>query len=552
MLKNNLRYIFLLLLLITIGCAKRGTITGGLKDTIAPVLKMSFPKNFSTNFKGDEIKLVFDENIILKNLNKQLIISPPMKQEPLILPTTASKFITIKIKDTLQPNTTYSFNFGQSISDNNEGNPFNQFKYVFSTGDYIDSLSLNGKVRDAYDKEAEPFVSVMLYEINDTFKDSIVYTENPRYITNTLDSLKTFKLENLKAGKYLLVAMKDYNSNNKFNPKTDKIGFNKQYITIPNDTVYQLELFKEVLPFKAFKPAQASGNRLLMGYEGKVNSINERPKIILKNKNEILPSIVTRFPKKDSLQIWHKPLKTDSLALTVNRDKYEENFILKIKEQKKDTLSITTVQNGVLNFRERLTFETTTPLVKFDNSKITITNKAGTSVPFTSEYDEFNQKLYLDFKKEPSEEYAFTIQPGALTDFFEKSNDTLSYKVTTKTTAEYGNLSVSLQNVKLFPVIVELTNQKGEVLATEYSDKNTTIDFNLIEPALYSLRAIYDANKNKEWDSGNYLEKRQAEEVIYFSKEIDVRANWDVNQAFDLSIPYTPEPKKKVEKKQGF
>ncbi|MEY4935210.1 MAG: hypothetical protein RIS64_1569, partial [Bacteroidota bacterium] len=83
----------------------------------------------------------YSENIKLKNLNKQLIISPPMKNEPLILPTTASKFITIRIKDTLQPNTTYSFNFGQSIADNNEGNPFNQFKYVFSTGDYIDSLS---------------------------------------------------------------------------------------------------------------------------------------------------------------------------------------------------------------------------------------------------------------------------------------------------------------------------------------------------------------------------------------------------------------------------
>lgn len=549
MLKNNLRYISLLLLLVTIGCAKRGNITGGLKDTIAPVLKMSFPKNFSTNFKGDEIKLVFDENIKLKNLNKQLIISPPMKQEPLILPTTASKFITIKIKDTLQPNTTYSFNFGQSISDNNEGNPFNQFKYVFSTGDHIDSLSLSGKVKDAYDKEVESFVSVMLYEINDTFKDSIVYTDNPRYISNTLDSLKTFKLENLKAGKYLLVAMKDYNSNNKFNPKKDKIGFSRQYITIPNDTVYELELFKEVAPFKGYKPTQASGNRLIMGYEGKVNSVNERPKIILKNKNEILPSIVTRFPKKDSLQIWYKPLKSDSLALSVTKDKYQQDYTLKIKDQKKDTLSITMVQNSVLNFRDRLTFETTTPLVKFDNSKIKIVNKAGTTVPFTSEYDEFNQRLYLDFKKEPSEEYAFTIQPGALIDFFEKSNDTLTYKIAIKTAAEYGNLSVSLQNVKQFPVIVELTNQKGEVLASEYSEKNTTIDFNLIEPSLYSLRAIYDGNKNKEWDSGNYLEKRQAEEVIYFSKEIDVRANWDVNQIFDLSIPYSPEPKKKIDKK---
>jgi hypothetical protein len=170
-------------------------------------------------------------------------------------------------------------------------------------------------------------------------------------------------------------------------------------------------------------------------------------------------------------------------------------------------------------------------------------------VSFTSEYDELNQKLYFDFTKEPSEEYGFTIQAGALTDFFEKSNDTLTYKVTTKTTAEYGNLSVSLQNVKQLPIIVELTNEKGAVLATEYSDKNTTINFNLIEPALYYLRAIYDVNKNKEWDSGNYLEKRQAEEVIYFSKEIDVRANWDVNQIFDLSIPYSPEPKKKAEKK---
>ena len=550
MLKNNLKYIPLFLLLLMIGCAKRGSITGGLKDTIAPVLKMSFPKNFNTNFKGDEIKLVFDENIKLKNLNKQLIISPPMKNEPLILPTTASKFITIKIKDTLQPNTTYSFNFGQSIADNNEGNPFNQFKYVFSTGDYIDSLSIGGTVKDAYEKDVESFVSVMLYEVNDTFKDSIVYKENPRYVTNTLDSLKTFRLENLKAGKYLLVAMKDYNSNNKFNPKKDKIGFHKQFISIPKDTVYNLALFREVPTFKAYKPIQASGNRLVMGYEGKVNQANSRPKIILKNKNEILPTIVTQLPKKDSLQIWYKPIKADSLALAVAKEKYNVNFSFKIKDQKKDTLNITALQNGVLNFRDRFTLETATPLTSFDNSKIKLVNKGNVSVPFTTEYDEFNQKLHFDFEKEPSEKYTISILPGALTDFFEKSNDSLTYKVTTKSTAEYGNLIVSLQNVKQFPVIVQLTNAKGDVIATEYSESNTKVEFNLLEPAVFSLRAIYDTNKNKEWDSGNYLEKRQAEEVIYFSKEIDVRANWDVNQVFDLSLPYIPEPKKKTDKKQ--
>lgn len=549
MLKNNLKYTFFLLLLITVGCAKRGSITGGLKDTIAPVLKGSFPENFSKNFKGNEIKLVFDENIKLKNLNKQLIISPPMKYEPSILPTTPSKTITIKIKDTLQPNTTYSFNFGQSIADNNEGNPLNQFKYVFSTGDYIDSLSLGGTVKSAYDKEVESFVSVMLYDVNDTFKDSVVYNDNPRYVTNTLDSLKTFRFENLKAGKYLLVAMKDYNSNNKYNPKTDKIGFSKEFITIPNDTLYELELFKEALPFKTFKPTQASGNRLFLGYEGVVNSAAARPKLILKNNTEVLSNIITKFPKKDSLQIWYKPIKVDSLTLAVAKDKYETNFTFKIKDQKKDTMSISAIQTGNLKLRERFTLESSTPLIRIENSKINLINNAKTAVPFTTEYDEFNQKLYFDFKKEPSENYTFEILPGALTDFFEKSNDTLTYKLNTGNTSDYGNLTVVLENIKQFPVIIELTNIKGDVLATEYTEKNTTVEFNLIEPALYTLRAIYDTNKNKEWDSGNFLEKRQAEEVIYFSKEIDVRANWDVNQVFDLSIPYIPEPKKKTDKK---
>ncbi len=549
MLKNNLKYTFFLLLFIVVGCAKRGSITGGLKDTIAPVLKVSFPENFNTNFKGNEIKLVFDENIKLKNLTKQLIISPPMKYEPSVLPATPSKTISIKIKDTLKPNTTYSFNFGQSIADNNEGNPFNQFKYVFSTGDYIDSLSLGGTIKNAYDKEVESFVSVMLYEVNDAFKDSVVFNETPRYVTNTLDSLKTFRLENLKAGKYLLVAMKDYNSNNKYNPKTDKIGFSKDFITIPNDTVYELELFKEILPLKTFKPSQASGNRLILGYEGKVNSVNDRPKIILKNNNDILSVITTKFPKKDSLQIWYKPIKADSLKLAVAKDKYEANFSFKIKDQKKDTLNITSVQSGTLNFRDKFTLESSTPLTHFDNSKIKLINKDSISVAFTTEYDEFNQKLFFDFKKEPSEKYTLTILPGALTDFFEKSNDTLSYQMNTRSHSEMANLRVLLQNVKYFPIIVELTNSKGDVIASEYSENSTTVDFNLLEPSLFSLRVIYDTNKNKEWDTGNYLEKRQAEEVIYSSKEINLHANFDWEEAFDLSLPYSPEPKKKVVKK---
>ena len=533
------------------GCAKRGSITGGLKDTLAPVLVSSTPKNLSTDFKGNEITLYFDEYVKLKNINKQLIISPPMKYEPLITPTNVSKFIKIQIKDTLHPNTTYSFNFGQSITDNNEGNALNQFKYIFSTGSYIDSLTLNGKIKDAYEKNVDNFVSVMLYEVNDKFKDSMIYKENPRYITNTLDSMRTFKFENLKAGKYLMIALKDKGSNNKYNPKDDKIGFLKNYITVPSDTVYELELFKETLPLKTFKPIQASGNRLLLPYEGKQNFKNSLPKIVLKNNNEILETIVTQFPKKDSLQIWYKPLKSDSLSLEVNKDNYSKKFTFRVKDQKKDTLNIKAVQNGVINFRDRFTLDTETPLVKFDKSKIRLVNKDSAAVEYTTEYDGFDQKLYVDFKKEPSEKYNITFFPGALTDFYEKTNDTLSYKLTTKELADYGNLVLNLKNVKRFPIIIELTNKKGDqVLASAYSEEKTTIEFNLVQPESFTIRVIYDDNKNKLYDTGSFLNKTYAEEVFYYQEEYDVRANWDRNETVDLSIPFSPEVEKKRDDKK--
>ncbi|WP_163395376.1 Ig-like domain-containing protein [Flavobacterium limi] len=549
MLKNSLKYFTFLLVFLMMSCAKRGSITGGLKDTLAPVLKSSSPENFSTNFKAKEITLTFDEYVKLKNTNKQLIISPPLKNPPIITPSNASKFINIKISDTLQPNTTYSLNFGQSIADNNEGNPYNQFKYIFSTGTYIDSLALTGRIKDSYEKNADNFVTVMLYEVNDKFKDSVVYKENPRYITNTLDSLTVFKLENLKAGKYLLVALKDKGNNNKFNPKDDKIGFIKQPITIPNDTVYELELFKERLPMKAFKPIQTSGNRLLLPYEGKQNfNKDSKPKIVLKNNTEVLETIITRFPKKDSLQVWYKPIKVDSLSMEVSKDDYNKKFSFKIKNQKKDTLNITALQNGIIHFRDRFTLETATPLVKFDKSKIKLVNKDSAAVDYTTEYDEFEQKLYIDFKKDPDQKYNFTFLPGALTDFYEKSNDTLAYKLNTREIEEYGNLTLNLQNVKRFPIIVELTNKKGDVVLTsDYSESKTNFEFQLLEPTVYSVRVIYDDNKNKVYDPGNYLEKRYSEEVFYYQEEIDLHANWDKVESIDLSIPYSPELAKKNE-----
>jgi Bacterial Ig-like domain/Uncharacterized protein conserved in bacteria (DUF2141) len=527
-LKNFFRILFLLFLITS--CAKRGTIDGGRKDTLAPVLKVSFPKNFSTNFTEKTIKLTFDEYVKLKDVSKQLIISPPMKYTPDISPTTASKSVTIKIKDTLAPNTTYSFNFGQSIEDNNEANPYKQFKYVFSTGTYIDSLKLRGSIKDAINQKTDNFVSVMLYDANEKYNDSIIYKQQPRYITNTLDSLKTFEIENLKAGKYLLVALKDVNKNNKFESKTEKIGFQKQLITLPNDTLFELELFKEKKVYKTFKPTQASGNRALVPFEGK----SKNPKIEIKNGTEIIPNILSRFPDKDSLQIWFKTNKIDSVSVKISNDNYVDNYILKLKKQKNDTLSFTPKQSGTLSLRDNFTLRSSIPLIKVDDTKITILNKDSVAVKFTILTDVYEQQVVFDFKKEPLEKYKIKILPGAFVDFFEKQNDSLTYKLETKNSSEYGNLRLKLENAKSFPIIVELTNKEGKILYSQYTEKSNQVIFDLIDPALYTLRIIYDENKNNEWDSGSFLEKRQSEQVIYFPKEIDVRQNWDLEQVFDL------------------
>ncbi|MEZ0005523.1 hypothetical protein ABH942_000874 [Flavobacterium sp. 28YEA47A] len=530
MFRIRFAFLYIILALSVISCAKRGSITGGLKDTLPPVMRSSVPKNFSTNFNVQEIKITFDEYVKIKDVNKQLIISPPMKNPPIVSPSNASKYITIKIKDTLLPNTTYSFNFGSSIQDNNEGNPYQQFKYVFSTGNAIDSLSIGGFIKDAYTKNVDNFVSIMLYEVNETFTDSIIYKQNPRYVTNTLDSLKTFKLENLKEGKYLLIALKDQNNNFKFNPKTDKIAFHKEFVKIPSDTLYEMELFKEIIPFKATKPYQASGNRIIVPYEGD----GKNAVVTLKNNGENLPVKISKFPKKDSLQVWFSPIKTDSLLLKIDKDKFSKEFTVKIKNQKKDTLSFQAVQSNTLHFRDRFTINASMPLVAVDKSKISLVNKDSIAVPFTTEYDEFHQEIKIDFEKEPLETYKITAFPGAFTNYIQQANDTLNYRLKTQNISEYGNLRIRLQNVKHYPVIIEITNSKGDLIASEYSEGKDIIDFMGLQPNLFTLRVIYDENKNKIWDTGSYLEKRQPEEVVYYPTAIDVRANWDVDQTVNL------------------
>jgi uncharacterized protein (DUF2141 family) len=528
----NSIYLFIICLFLA-NCANRGTPTGGPKDITPPVIIKSVPENFSTNFTGNEIKITFNEFIKVNNSQKQLIISPPMDPAPEISPLgSASKTITIKIKDTLEANTTYAFNFGNSIIDNNESNPYSYYRYVFSTGDYIDSLSVKGNIIDAKLLKPDEYVSVMLYEMDSTYTDSTVYKKRPNYITNTLDSTTTFSIDNIKAGNYMLIALKDENQDSKYQQRSDKIGFLKNPITVPTDSLFTIKMFKEEADSKIINPRLLSGEKIAFGYEGdyekvKINIASEIP--------DDFKYRITKDPKSDSLYYWYKPRfkDTDSLLFQVTNKNYTEDFKVRISEQPRDSLIIKGTPTGTINFEEDFLISANIPITKRRKKKIKIIDKDSLNVDFKTSYDPLSNTYSLKFEKTESNKYRIQVLPNAILDFFGNKNDTLDYSVNTRTYADYGNVRVILKNVK-YPVIVELTNEKGEVKFEQFCRKSEPIDFKHVAPSKYNLRVIHDTNKNKKYDSGNFLKKLQPEKISYYPEMVEVRANWDPIIEFTL------------------
>ena len=526
---------FILALLIGvlfIHCANRGRPEGGPKDEMPPTIISSSPENYSTNFDGNEIKIYFDEYIKIIDLQKQLIISPPMKTQPEISPLgSASKFISIKINDTLLPNTTYAFNFGNSIEDNNEGNPYPYYRYVFSTGNYIDSLTVNGKIVDALLKKPETFVNVALYEVDSTFSDSIIYKEVPKYITNTLDSVTTFSIENIKPGKYMLMALKDGNGDNKFQQKTDQIAFYKSFIELPTDSLYTMRLFSEEPDFKATRPKLLSGEKIAFGYEGDYKDMSIK---ILSNTPKDFDYRITKDKETDSLLFWYKPrMEVDSLIFNVTHPAFEKDFTVRISEQERDSLIIQASPTGAIGLLENFEISGNTPLVSLDKSKVFIMDKDSTEVSFKSEFDSIKNTFALNFEKTEANAYKIRILPEAFVDFIDDKNDSVFYSLNTKKTSDFGYIRFTMVNAEL-PVIIQLTTKTGEVKLEQVVSEAGDVDFLNVAPGIYSIRIIHDANGNNKYDPGNYLKKIQPERVTHF-QDIEIRADWGIQETLQFN-----------------
>lgn len=201
-------------------CAKMGSLTGGPTDEAPPKVLNSDPDNYTKNFDGQKIEINFNEFIQLNNINQELVVSPPLENRPDV--RLKGKSILIELENELRENTTYTFNFGSAIKDNNEGNELTNYEFVFSTGDYLDSLSIGGEILRAFNLEPpeEPVV-IMLY---DKLYDSIVYKEIPVYIGKS-DKEGTYRINNLKADTFKLFALNDVNNNFLFDLPNEQIAF---------------------------------------------------------------------------------------------------------------------------------------------------------------------------------------------------------------------------------------------------------------------------------------------------------------------------------------
>ena len=512
-------------------CAKQGSPSGGPIDSLPPVFVRADPPNFTTNFEADRIRIYFDEFVTLEDQRKQVVISPPLTNSIIGPQGNITKYISIDIKDTLQPNTTYVFNFGQSIVDNNEGNPYPFFKYIFSTGDYIDSLTVKGSVKDAFLEETEEYIAVVLHEVDTTYTDSIVFKEVPRYVATTLDSITDFELTNLKEGTYAIFAIKDDNSDYKYQPSLDKLAFLDRYITVPSDDTYDLKLFKENPPTKAGRPRHVAEQRINFGYTGNGDSLS-----IGLLSNVTIDTLITRKEGIDTLNYWFKPKieEKDSLNFEAYTIDYRDTLTVKLRQLVADSLTLTSKTGAVLVLNKPYQIASSIPITGINNELITVLNKDSIPIPFTSELDTRKSEVSLTFETEEEGQYYIQLLPEALTDFLGNKSDTLNYRPRTRQFLNYSDIELTLVNAKAFPYIVQLLNDNGNLIEERYAIKEKVFTFNTLRPGMYTFRLIEDTNKNGIFDTGNYLEKRQPERVIYFGKLIDAREGWFPKETFTL------------------
>lgn len=549
----KLRLIYFVLLgFLAVQCAKQTAPTGGPKDETPPKLRESFPKHKQVNFQGDRIELSFDEPIQLSNPKEQIIITPSVGKD---FDVTANKNrVTIQLKNRLQENTTYTINFREAILDLTEKNPANE-KIAFSTGSYLDSLRITGKIIDAQTETPPKSYTVALAEYTDTFN---IFKHPGSWVTQT-DKKGKFSLENLKPGKYVVYAFADKSKNLLVDSKSETYGFIAQPIDLNKnlDSLVVRTFKADMNPLKLItaRPTFAYFNlrfsKSLADYKvtpadtaHRVAATLEADLTTLKIYNTISPldSAQIRVQATDSINF---SLDTLVYIKFPKKDATKDKFSAGIESANVTESNSTLISN--LNFAK--------PIASFTADSIYIAIDSLTRQPLSPSDFTWNAtrtKLTINRKVDLATVFpkdTTSAKPAA--DGKPPKNTTpppAPQLIAAKATfiSVEGDSSVSLStNIKLVTLestaiieaevkttnnfILQLVTKTGKLFTEQPNQKK--FSFQNLPPDAYQLRIIVDLNNNGKWDPGNYQTKTEPEPIIYYRnpkgvKDISLKPNW--------------------------
>jgi len=550
---------------------------GGPKDVKPPTVVSSYPNNHCVHFKSKEIRILFNKFIQLKDQNNEITISPPPKNNPDV--KVKGKILVITFADSLLNNNTYCINFGNSIEDLHEGNVLKNFRFVFSTGSYLDSLSVRGKVIDAFDNTPQKDVLTMLYaRISDTIPiDSLPFHFKPSYLART-DENGLFSLENVRNGPLLLFALKDQNGNEIFDLPNEKIAFcdsliNGTYVPIIlNDTTKQDSLTKKSHPTQK-DSLQARPDNIpfytLRLFE-EIDSIQKIKKVFLPQKDQV--AVIFRFPThdphfkplnfiydpdwatkeishgKDTVYLWLKPNSLDSLTIEISDknkilDTARISLLDKNTKKKKDSklpvqrvFLTSNIRDGNLNhFRNNPQIISSYPVVRSDFPRILLIYDKDTIHTTPVFADSLKRILTLKHKWKEDKKYRLIFPDSTFFSMNNLTNDSVILTFKTQMLRDFGSIKINIKDGDANQNnIIQLLTEKENFIEQQFLQGSGKVYFEYLSPGKYKIKCIRDKNRNGRWDTGHYRTKLQPEEVYYFPQVIEVRANWDIEEIWDV------------------
>ena len=513
------------------GCAQQVAPQGGPKDKEPPqIIADKSSADMQTQYNGTPVILTFDEWIQLNNPSQNIVVSPPLEKKLDIQQKGKSITIRFDKEEILRSNATYTINFGDAIKDYTEGNVKKNFKYVFSTGNFIDSLSVQGKVVDAFSGEPKEDVLVLLY---DNLADSVVRTQRPFYFAKTRSD-GAFTIENVRADTFKVFALKDNNLNYMYDIAGEGIGFPAQNVIV-NDSISLPVLIQFSTPAL---PLRLQSEELNVRGIAKL-IFNQSPEdLVWKTAPE--KTYIEHHMAEDTLTIWYIPDTTSGFHIFLQTDTfatYNDTITVSTAEQKKAKRSKMLLRRNSparINAGQPLVLEFNYPVQSIDTSLIQWKQD---TLPLPKNFvitkdSASSRRVFISFSGTKRKSYTFSFFPGAFTNNWHTTHDTTIITTSILSPQDLGTLTVTYKNLNPDEnYVAQLLSDKEKVLQQHIYTGDTTVvqAYGTLLPGTYKVTVIQDDNKNERWDAGNYDTYTQPERVLHHTLDA-LRADWELRE----------------------